>query len=339
MDLKNLGWNDQFEEAFARNETKGVQPARVILEHKGMYKVHNGNEEVSAEITGNMRFNAAERDDYPAVGDWVVVQPLEGEQKARIHAILPRTSKFSRKAAGNETNEQIIAANVNTVFLVNALNHDFNTRRMERYLTIAWESGANPVIVLSKADLCDDPADKISEVEAVAFGVPIHVVSAEKNEGLDELTSYFENGQTVALLGSSGVGKSTLINRLYGDSIQDVNEIRKGDDRGKHTTTHRELIVMPEGGMLVDTPGMRELQLWESEDSLTHSFSDIEELAEQCKFRDCRHKSEPGCAVKRAIDDGALDVDRFKNYLKLQRELAFLERKNEAKLRKQRKGR
>ncbi|HEU5139422.1 MAG TPA: ribosome small subunit-dependent GTPase A [Bacillales bacterium] len=339
MNLKALGWNERLEEAFAAYKAEGFIAARVALEHKEMYQLYTESGETLGEITGNFRFRAYDREDYPAVGDWVAVKEQPGGQKASIYAILPRQSKFSRKAAGTDVSEQIIAANVNTVFLVNALNHDFNVRRIERYLTITWESGANPVIILSKADLCADIEEKIAEVETVAFGVPVHVISAARNEGLEELERYFQQNETVALLGSSGVGKSTLINRLYGEDIQSVKEIREDDGRGRHTTTHRELILLPGGGILIDTPGMRELQLWESEESLSHSFADIEELADQCRFRDCRHESEPGCAVKSAIEDGHLDESRFNNYLKLQRELAFLERKNNKKARLEEKER
>lgn len=335
MNLEKLGWNQNFEDAFAIYQKEGYSVGRVALEHKGMYRVYTEHGDLLAEITGNLRFRAFEREDFPTVGDWVVLKIRLAEQKATIHEILPRESKFSRKAAGTGTSEQLIAANINTVFLVNALNRDFNVRRMERYLTITWESGANPVIVLSKADLCDDVSEKVAETKSVAFGVPIHVVSAANDEGLGALGSYFDKNETVALLGSSGVGKSTLINRLYGEEIQNVEDIREGDDRGRHTTTHREMILLPDGGILIDTPGMRELQLWESGESLTHSFNDIEELSTQCRFRDCGHQNEPGCAVESAIDDGTLTEERFNSYLKLQRELAYLERKTNKKAQKE----
>jgi ribosome biogenesis GTPase / thiamine phosphate phosphatase len=325
LNLKQLGWNEFFEKEFANYE--GLEVGRIALEHKNMYRVINEQGEFLAEISGKMRFNAVSREDYPAVGDWVVISARLEEQKATIHAVLPRKSKFSRKVAGGTTEEQIVATNIDTIFLVNALNADFNVRRIERYMLSAWESGANPVIILSKADLCEDIDAKIAEVESVAFGVPIIPISAEKNIGLDLLSPYIYEGQTIALLGSSGVGKSTLTNALIGHQKQEVKEIREGDDRGRHTTTHRELIVLEQGGILIDTPGMRELQLWEADEGLGMSFSDVESLAKECKFKDCAHQKEPGCAVQKAISDGTLDIGRYNSYVKLQKELAYLDRK------------
>lgn len=327
MNLKQLGWNQHFEEAFKSYETQDYTVGRIALEHKGMYRVFSEDGNLLAEVTGKMRHKALESSDFPAVGDWVVITSRKEEQKATIHAVLPRISKFSRKKAGITTEEQIVAANIDTVFLVNALNTDFNTRRMERYLLMAWESGANPVIILSKSDLCNDIDQKVKEAESVALGVPIHAISAENGTGLEQLSPYLQEGKTVALLGSSGTGKSTLTNVLYGDMIQDVKSIREDDDKGRHTTTHRELVLLQNGGIIIDTPGMRELQLWEADEGMNHSFSDIEELAEQCRFTDCKHDSEPGCAVQDALSLGTLNQERFASYLKLQRELAYLDRK------------
>ncbi|HEU4965235.1 MAG TPA: ribosome small subunit-dependent GTPase A [Bacilli bacterium] len=330
--LNNLGWKPVFEEAFATFAEQGLTVGRVALEHKRIYRVYSEHGELLSEVSGKMRYVATGREDYPAVGDWVVIDARPEEGKATIRAILPRSSKFSRKQAGETTEVQLVATNVDTLFLVNALNSDFNLRKIERYLIMAWESGANPVILLSKADLCDDVDEKLAAVENVAIGVPIHVVSSLQNEGLDALRPYVSDGQTVALIGSSGVGKSTLINRLIGEEVMETGGIREDDDKGRHTTTHRELIVLPEGGLLIDTPGMRELQLWEADEGFDNSFRDIEELAEACRFGDCEHRSEPGCAVKAALTDGTLDQGRFQNYLKMQRELAYLARKEDQRL-------
>lgn len=329
MKNEDLGWNSFFEKAFEPYLNEGYQVGRVSLEHKHMYRVQTEVGEALAEVSGKMRHIALRREDYPAVGDWVVLSIREEEQRATIHAVLPRKSKFSRKVAGQVTEEQIVATNVDTVFLFTALNLDFNVRRIERYLVLAWESGANPVIVLSKADLCEDPEALAAEVAAVAVGVPIHIISSAENRGLDELAAYISPGQTVALLGSSGVGKSTLVNRIYGKDILETGDIRSGDDKGKHTTTHRELITLPGGGILIDTPGMRELQLWDASEGLSTSFQDIEELAEMCFFQDCKHENEPKCAVKEALDEGTLPIERFQSYVKLQKELAYLARKED----------
>ncbi|WNB91639.1 ribosome small subunit-dependent GTPase A [Bacillus sp. NEB1478] len=332
MNLKSLGWNQTFEESFQEYNNQALVPGRISIEHKGLYRVLTENGELLGEITGKIRFNAEGRQDYPAVGDWVAVQANPSEGKAYIHGILPRKSKFSRKAAGVTTEEQIVATNVDTVFLVNALNQDFNLRRLERYLLMAWESGAAPVIVLSKADLCEDIQSIIDEVESIAFGVPIFSVSSETGMGIDALSDFIKEGQTVALLGSSGVGKSTLANKLFGSEVLKTNEIRVEDGKGKHTTTHRELLVLDSGGILIDTPGMRELQLWEGDSSLSQSFQDVESIADQCRFRDCSHNNEPGCAVQSAIETGDLDEDRYNSYLKLQREMAYFARKEDQKL-------
>ncbi|UAL48883.1 ribosome small subunit-dependent GTPase A [Sutcliffiella horikoshii] len=329
MKRNQLGWNEFLNKAFIEYEEQGYTVGRVMLEHKRLYRVETDHGDCLAEVSGKYRFEAVAREDYPAVGDWVVLSERQEEGKATIHALLPRFSKFSRKAAGLTTEEQIVAANVDTVFLVQSLNYDFNPRRLERYLVMAWESGSNPVVVLTKSDLCEDIPGKIAEVEAVAFGVPIHAVSVKAETGLEELASYFTEGKTVALLGSSGAGKSTLTNYLLGEEKQLIQEVRSDDDKGKHTTTYRELYMLPTGGLVLDTPGMRELQLWEADGAIGQSFQDIEELAEQCYFRDCKHANEPKCAVQGAIEEGTLDAGRYQSYVKLQRELAFLERKND----------
>jgi ribosome biogenesis GTPase / thiamine phosphate phosphatase len=329
LNLAALGWNEFFEEQWLLHRKEGLALGRVVLEHKGIYRIATEHGDLLAEITGKMRFTAGGRGDYPAVGDWVVISPRYDEGRATIHVVLPRKTKFSRKIAGNTIEEQIVAANVDTIFLVNALNNDFNLRRLERYLILAWESGANPVIVLSKADLCENVEDKLADIENIAFGVPILPISSLLGDGLEQFDPYIREGQTVALLGSSGVGKSSIVNRLTGQTMMLVQDVREGDDRGRHTTTHRELIMLPQGGLIIDTPGMRELGLWDSESGLTDTFGDVDTLAQNCRFTDCNHEDEPGCAVREALRTGELDQSRFDSYLKLQRELAYMKRKED----------
>ncbi len=283
-----------------------------------------------AELSGKFRHEAVTKGDYPAVGDWVYIKKIEDEKKAIIHRIFQRRSSFSRQEAGTRTEEQIIAANVDYLFLVNALNHDFNVRRMERYLLLAYESGAMPVIVLTKSSICNDIEQKIVETEAIAIGVPIFVVDSLEHTGIDSLKQFVSSGKTIALVGSSGVGKSTLLNALIGIEVAKTGDIREEDSRGRHTTTHRELFQLPSGALVIDTPGMRELQLWEGSEAIQTTFSDIEELATTCRFRDCKHENEPGCAVYSAIENGLITIDRLKSYKKLQRELAYFIRKQDA---------
>jgi len=329
LTINKFGFNNFFKEAFSVYEDKDYQIGRVALEHKRMYRVWTDNSEMLCEVSGKFSFSASSREDYPAVGDWVVIKERAGEQRGTIHAVLPRKSKFSRKTAGMNTEEQIVAANVDTIFLVNSLNEDLNLRRLERYLLLSWESGANPVIVLTKADLCENLEDQLADVDSVAMGVPVISISVIEEKGIDQLKPFLEPGKTIALLGSSGVGKSTLTNYLLGEDKQKVQDIRISDDKGKHTTTHRELILLPDGAILIDTPGMRELQLWESENGLSESFTDIEQAAENCRFRDCTHENEPGCAVHRLIEDGDISGERLNSYKKLLKELAYLDRKQD----------
>ncbi len=285
--------------------------------------------ELTADISGNLRSRATATQDFPAVGDWVVIRSRVSEKRATIHAILPRKSKFSRKTAGARTEEQVVATNIDTTFLVSGLDGDFNPRRIERYLLLAWESGANPVILLNKADLCPAIDERVAEVAAVAPSVSIIPLSATNQQGLDALSSYLQPGQTVALLGSSGVGKSTIANKLKGETVQAIQAVRRGDDRGRHTTTHQELILLPNGSLIIDTPGIREIQIWSAGGGLQETFSDIEVLAERCRFRDCQHHHEPGCAVQQALERGSLDESRFLNYRKLQKELSYLTRRQD----------
>jgi ribosome biogenesis GTPase / thiamine phosphate phosphatase len=333
FNLEELGWNETFANSFQPYLENGFRVGRISAEHKNRFQVYTEIGEIWAAVSGKMRYSALNRSDFPAVGDWVVLDNVENapsdfeSQIAIIHAVLPRKSKFSRKAAGKASDEQIISTNIDMVFLVNALNYDFNLRRLERYLTLAWESGANPIIILSKSDLCENAAQRVREVEAAAPGVPIHPISCLTHEGIDELKQYFKPGQTVALLGSSGAGKSTLVNRLFGIEVQKTNEVREADSRGRHTTTSRELFLLPQGGLLIDTPGMRELQLYGSGDGLFDAFEDIYEYARHCRFSDCQHQTEPGCKIQEALADGSLDVERYESFRKLQREMSYISRK------------
>ena len=314
--LAELGWNERFADAFAAVDSDRREPGRIVLEHTHIYRVATATEELLARVSGRLRHQAASRPDYPAVGDWVVVEPVE-HGEARIHAILPRFSRFSRRAAGDVTEEQIVAANIDVVFIVGGLDRDFNPRRIERYLVVAWDSGATPVVILNKADLVDDPEPYVAEVEASAPGVAVHAVSAKAPETLDVLRSHLGRGKTAALLGSSGVGKSTIVNRLVGFDLLRTRDVRIADSRGRHTSAARQLVVLDGDGVLIDTPGMRELQLWDPGESLADAFQDIAELAAECRFRDCRHVQEPGCAVRAAVGEGTLLSGRYESYSKL----------------------
>jgi ribosome biogenesis GTPase / thiamine phosphate phosphatase len=320
--LEDYGWNDFFADAFEPYASEGFEAGRVFLQHNRIYMLYTASGETSAETTGRLRFNAHGADDLPAVGDWVAVR-RNAEGKVQIHEVLPRRSKFSRRAAGRETEEQIVAANVDTVFLVTGLDNDFNPRRIERYLIMAWESGAEPVVVLNKADLIEDAEEKRDEIELVAPGASVLTLSAKRGEGVEQLLPYITRGRTVALMGSSGVGKSTIVNRLLGSEVQRTQDVRLSDARGRHTTTHRELFMLESGGLILDTPGMRELQLLVSEKGLRETFEDIETTAAQCRFNDCRHENEPGCAVREALETGALDAERYANYRKMQAEMRY----------------
>lgn len=331
MTLRDYGWcpGSSFDLAFSPFAQAGLTVARVVSEHRGSYRIHTEIGEVKGQITGQFRHQAENTMMFPAVGDWVVVEPHGKDDPATIHHVLPRTSQFVRKAAGQATTGQVVAANVNTVFLMSGLDGDFNLRRIERYLVTAWDSGANPVIVLNKADICADLDSAIAEVESIAFGVPIYAISAVSGLGLAQLNDCLLSGQTVALIGSSGVGKSTLTNFLMGQQQQTIQPVRADDSRGRHTTTHRQLLPLPSGALLIDTPGMRELQLWTSESALQETFGDIEALAENCKFRNCHHAQEPGCAVQEAIAIGTLNLKRLQSYQKLQREQEWIEQRQD----------
>lgn len=332
MNLIELGWNSFFEKHFEQFEKQGLKPGRVAREHRQRYVVYSEYGELIAEVSGKIRHAACSRGDFPAVGDWVAIAVRPHERRATIQALLPRTSSFSRKAVlsggmpdtGGKTEEQILAANVDTAFLVSGLDGNFNLRRIERYLAVAWDSGADPVVVLNKSDLCSNVEAHIKEAESCAFGVPIYALSAVKNEGLNALREYLDVGKTGVFLGSSGVGKSTLINSLLGDDRLKVCPVRESDGRGRHTTAGREMILLPTGGIVIDTPGMRELAMWNDDEGLKKTFDDIEQLAARCRFRNCSHQHEPGCAVQDALTGGTLDPGRLQSYTKLLKELKYL---------------
>lgn len=325
--FETIGWDQSIQSI---DEDK---IARVIAVQKNSYRILDGEMEYFSHVSGNFLNQANTSLDYPAVGDWVEVKKLVDEQKAVINRILPRKSQFVRQAAGTKTEAQIVAANMDTVFIVNSLNHDLNLRRMERYILSTYESGATPVIVLTKRDECtQEEVDAIiAQVEEVAIGVPIIPISSITLEGLDELMTYLPAGKTSALLGSSGVGKSTLVNTLIGNVVQVTKDVRAADSKGRHATTHREMFLLPNGSLLIDTPGMRELQLWEGELAIEATFQDVEAFESECKFTDCQHETEPGCRVQEALVNGDLSDGRYQSYLKLQRELAYEKRKQDQK--------
>ncbi len=330
-----LGWDAGYQESLEILGDEKLKPARVIVAHREHYTVHDGEQEAAAALTGRLRHHTLPMEGFPVVGDWVAVTDPTGTGALVIHAVLPRRSHFSRNAAGQETRQQVLAANVDTVLITTALDHDFNPRRLERYAAMAWSSGAQPVILLTKTDCCPSIAQFLAEAREAAPGMPVHAVSAVSGQGLEALEVYLQPGATVALLGSSGVGKSTLLNRLLGREVQATVAVRQSDARGRHTTTHRELFFLPGGAMVIDTPGLRELQLWDPGEGVAATFEDIEALAEDCRFRDCTHCGEPGCAVAVAIESGELSEARLKSYRALQREQDYAARRLDERLQRE----
>jgi ribosome biogenesis GTPase / thiamine phosphate phosphatase len=326
FDLETLGWDDGRSDEFTPHREAGRVPGRVAVQHRGAWDVLTEVGELRCDIPGRLQHEASSVADLPVTGDWVAVDARADEGKGTIRAVLSRRTKFSRKTAWQAAEEQVLAANVDVVFIVSSLNEDLSLRRLERYLTLGWESGARPVIVLTKADLVPDAEAAVAEVESIAYGARVHAVSNKSGEGLDHVRAHLAPGVTAALLGSSGVGKSTLVNALLAEERLETRQIRS-DGKGRHTTTRRQLVLLPDGGLVIDTPGMRELQLWVADEGLEEAFEDVAELAAQCRFSDCAHESEPGCAIRAALEDGRLARERWESYVKLQRELEHLDRR------------
>jgi ribosome biogenesis GTPase len=339
MKLETLGWNNYFETRFTPYSGKGLLPGRISIQHKDRYVVLSEQGEVNGKVSGKFRFEVKGLHNFPAVGDWVVFEINSGDQSAVIHHVLERRSKFSRKVAGDRPDEQVLAANIDIVFLVMGLDGNYNLRRLERYLTVAEESEARSVIVLNKSDLCSYLEECTQEVLSIAHGVNVVVMSALRAEDVAPIRLLLTPGITGVLLGSSGVGKSTITNQLLGKEHSQVQSVRETDSHGRHTTPHRELLILPNGGIIIDTPGLRELQLWSGEEGVHDSFDDIEELAVNCRFRDCKHEAEPNCAVKQALEDGSLVPGRYEGFQKLQRESYSQSTKYDKNLQQQKKDR
>lgn len=328
MNLNVLGWSSHFQQAFDALNDESLMPGRVVRQNKNQYIVHNGQNTYNATLLGRLLYESEDSSTLPAVGDWVCIQAFD-EDQAIIHEVLPRVGAFFRKEAGHVTRKQIIAANIDIAFLVSGLDKDLNVRRIERYLVQVTSSGATPVILLNKSDLRSDIDDVVEQVNQVVGDVDIIPVSVLERKGFERIQAVLKEGITIAFLGSSGVGKSSIANVLTGSNLQQTGSVREDDSRGRHTTSHRELIPLDSGAVIIDTPGLRELQLWGGEEDLQAVFSEIDLLSGSCKFRDCRHNGEPGCAVLQAIEDGELDEARFESYKKLRKELMYLNQRQD----------
>jgi ribosome biogenesis GTPase / thiamine phosphate phosphatase len=340
MQLDVLGWGPSWAQKLMALEDSDLTPARVIREDRGRYLIVTESGECSARLAGRFRYHAVEPSDFPTTGDWVAIRGNGQAREFQIQSVLARQSVFLRKAvlAGDRTEEQVVAANIDTAFLVAGLDTEFKVRRLERYLAIAWDSGATPVIILNKKDLAADAGELLQATRKMAGPVPVLAISAQSGEGLEDLRQWIEPRKTYAFLGSSGVGKSTIINALLGEERLAVSAISQFSKKGRHTTTVRELLLLPGGAIVLDTPGMKVIGAWSDDGGLERTFADVEALAALCRFRDCRHGTEPGCAVRAAIAEGDLDAGRLRNYLRLNREAEGLAQKRKRLIAQQRRA-
>jgi ribosome biogenesis GTPase / thiamine phosphate phosphatase len=340
--LEAWGYSRAWHERFEAAASGGAFPARVIRDHRGYLRVRAEEGELITTTAGRLKHRAQTAMELPAVGDFVAMKQVQeaGHELGRgvIQRVLPRATVFKRKAAGHLTEEQIVASNIDTVFIVCGLDSDYSPRRVERYLILASESGAKAVVLLNKSDKTDEAAHRVAEIEALSGATPVHLIAAKHRIGLDALTPYLGRGRTIAFLGSSGAGKSTLINRLLGEEKQATQEVREADSKGRHTTTERQMFQLADGALAIDTPGMRELQLWSSAEEITGAFQDIESLAAGCRFRDCTHRTEPQCAVRAAVDSGVLSENRYTHFAKLRSEAKATEQLRDVRQRIEKKA-